>query len=365
MTRGKRLAAICVTALALGASPAWAQRGSAERADPDSRPTGPDRTGTAVDRPSSSPAPSSSAPSSGGGGGAGASSGGSSSSPSGGGYSAPAATAPSSSSTSQYVSAPVRPSRGADREYAQGRTPSGGGGGRQPSSGGGGRQPSGDAGGGSARAVPRGSDTSTPSSGGGSRSASAPADDRNADAPSRRAVPTYSRPRDNRPVTGTAVDRPAGYYGGGGNTSVIYYPSYPYYGGYYPGYAFGLGLGFYDAGWYDPYYYGGYYGGGYGPGYYGGGYGGGYQGGYGSISYGHGPTGSLRLKIKPREGQVYVDGYFVGVVDDFDGTFQKLGIDAGGHRIEIKAPGHEPISFDVVITPNETVTYKGELRRIQ
>ena len=85
----------------------------------------------------------------------------------------------------------------------------------------------------------------------------------------------------------------------------------------------------------------------------------------GSARYGRGPVGSLRLKIKPRDAQVYVDGYFVGVIDSFDGAFQKLGIDAGGHRIEIKAPGHEPISFDVLITPNETVTYKGELRRIQ
>ena len=160
------------------------------------------------------------------------------------------------------------------------------------------------------------------------------------------------------------MDRPAGYYGGGGNGSIGYYPVY--YPSYYPGYAFGLG--FYDFGWYDPYYYGGYYPGAYGGGGYGGGYpGGGYQaGGYGTgtSSYGRGPTGSLRLKIKPREAQVYVDGYFVGVIDEFDGAFQKLGIDAGSHRVEIKAPGHEPVSVEVLITPGETVTYKGELRRI-
>jgi hypothetical protein len=41
--------------------------------------------------------------------------------------------------------------------------------------------------------------------------------------------------------------------------------------------------------------------------------------------------------------------------------FQTLGIDAGGHRVEIRAPRHETISFDVLITPGETVTYKGEL----
>jgi len=336
MTRGKLLVAVGVTALALSVTPAWAQRGSAERADPDSRSSGPDRSGTgsAVDRSSPS-SPSSS-------GSVGSSSSPSSGGSSGGGYSAPS-TSPSSSGSSEYVSAPVRPNRNADRETAAQGRPRGGGG-----------QRSGGDNGGSGRAVSRGSDSS--GSSGGSTSARTGSD--NGDSPSRNAVPTYSRPRPGG-GTGVAVDRTypvtdsRPYY-------YSYYPSYANYYGryYYPGYAFGLGA-FYDPGWYDPYYYGGSYGGGYGSGY----YGGGYQGGYGSSSYGHGPTGSLRLKIKPREAQVYIDGYFVGVVDDFDGLFQKLAIDAGGHRVEIKAPGLETVSFDVLITPNETVTYKGELRR--
>ena len=61
-------------------------------------------------------------------------------------------------------------------------------------------------------------------------------------------------------------------------------------------------------------------------------------------------TGSLRLKIKPRQAQVYVDGYLVGDVDSFDGAFQKLGIESGGHRVELKADGYEPLQFDVLIT---------------
>ena len=57
-----------------------------------------------------------------------------------------------------------------------------------------------------------------------------------------------------------------------------------------------------------------------------------YYGGGGSGSYSREPrdAGSLRLKIKPREAQVYVDGYLVGDVDSFDGAFQKLGIESGG-----------------------------------
>ena len=345
MTRGKLLVALSVAALTIGASPAWAQRGSAERADPDSRASGPERTGSAVDRGSSSGSSSSSGGSSGGSSSVG--SGGDSGSSSGA-WSAPSAA--SNPSSPEYVSIPVRPNR-AERE--QGRERSGNGNGE--------RRPSGSGGGSSTRAVPRGSGGEGGSTASTGRSASSPADD--SDAPSRRAVPTYARPRGGREATGVAVDRTtAPFRNGGGST--FYYPGYSnYYSRYYfPGYAFGLGY-FYDPFMYDPYYYGGAYGAGYGGGYGGGYYGGGYQGGYGASSYGRGPTGSLRLKIRPRDAQVYVDGYFVGVVDSFDGVFQRLGIDAGGHRIEIKATGFEPISFDVLVTPGETVTYKGELRR--
>jgi hypothetical protein len=222
-----------------------------------------------------------------------------------------------------------------------------------------------------ARAVPRGEGGSSRTSGSAtgrtaSESSAAPSSD--GSSPSNRAVPAYSRPRDGRPQTGAAVERFTPRPDGD-NNGYYYRPSYPNYGyGYGYGYsryywpgAFGLGF-YYDPLWYDPFYYGG------GAGYYGGGYGnpyGGYQGGYGAGSYSRAGTGSVRLKIKPRDGQVYVDGYFVGTVDQFDGLFQKLSIDAGGHRIEIRSEGHEVIQFDVLITPGETVTYKGELKRIQ
>jgi len=29
----------------------------------------------------------------------------------------------------------------------------------------------------------------------------------------------------------------------------------------------------------------------------------------------------VRLKVKPAEASVYVDGFYVGIVDDFDGSF--------------------------------------------
>ena len=326
MTRGTLLVGGFVTVFAASALPALAQR----------TPTGSGQsTGSAVSRDSGS--------SSGGDSGSASSGSSSSSAPSGGASSSAPSSGSGGRERSEYYVAPSRPSeRQQSRERGEGQSRRGSGGSEDS-----GR-----------RAVPRDGSGSAPA-GDTSRGASAArgGDD---EAPSRRAVPTHSRPREGRPATGTAVRRPDAPFGGGGISS---YP-FGYYGSYYRspyrlyyvpgGYGFGLGY-LYDPYLYDPYGFDSY-------GYAGGG-GGGYYGGSGRSSYSEAPTGSLRLKIKPREARVYIDGYFVGDVDDFDGVFQKLGIDAGGHRIEIRAEGYETIAFDVLVTAGETVTYKGDLKR--
>ncbi len=106
---------------------------------------------------------------------------------------------------------------------------------------------------------------------------------------------------------------------------------YPYYGGYY--------------GAYDPWY-------------------GSYPGYAPVTTYSSGADGALRLKVKPREAAVYVDGYYAGIVDDFDGVFQRLHLDAGPHRIELEAEGYEPLTLDVRIEPDHTTTYRAEMRRL-
>lgn len=140
---------------------------------------------------------------------------------------------------------------------------------------------------------------------------------------------------------GRAMRRPygSGYYGGR-----WYYPSHPWYGSWYP-WGFGSwGLGFYM---WDPYWYPGY-----------GSYG---WGGYGYAAR-YDETGSLRLMVKPRDAQVFVDGYYVGVVDEFDGAFQRLRLDTGPHRIEIRKEGFETLRFDVRVTFDHTITLRGEMR---
>jgi len=188
-------------------------------------------------------------------------------------------------------------------------------------------------------------------------------------------VPAYSRPREGRTIVGQASQRvgPIPGRGGSGGVGRGYYPIYDpyYYLGYYDPYYFGYGYRYsqywmpgYGFGFgyfgYDPFLFGGYY-----DPYSSYGYGQGYPSGgsYGAGAY-H-DVGSLRLKVKPANAQVYVDGYYVGVIDSFDGMFQRLEIEAGSHRVEVRAEGYEPVQFDVMLTPGETITYKGELNRIR
>src|SRR3954463_15414026 len=42
---------------------------------------------------------------------------------------------------------------------------------------------------------------------------------------------------------------------------------------------------------------------------------------------------ALRLIVKPNDAKVYVDGYYAGIVDDFDGVFQRLHVPAGQHEV--------------------------------
>jgi len=135
---------------------------------------------------------------------------------------------------------------------------------------------------------------------------------------------------------------------------VFVYPDYyRYYNRYYDpwGYGgFGLGYFYYSPWGWDPYYSG--YGTGYGSGY-------GYGPRYGAYGY---DLGSVKLKVRPRDAEVFVDGYFAGHVDDFDGILQSLKLDAGAYRIEVRKPGYQPLQFDVRVQPDRTITFRGELK---
>jgi len=356
---------IVIASLTLAAGPAFAQKpaegGAADRAAGSNASSS---SGGAVDR---------------GGGGAGGNSGFSS-------PSAGAATSPSISFGDRAVREFAPQHRGGFRDNATAYSDDG----QKAAS-----RSSGPSGGGSnGGAVSRGTGSSSGSSGAaGTRAEAGSSDGGSGRTPSRtrtgspdasttvnnasgtREVPTWARPRGDRPVTGQAVERTVpppsdhGHYNGGNGyyDGFGYYNPYGYYGygyspyaAYYYPYGFGMGYGLYSGFGWAPYY-GDPFGDPYG---YAAGGGGGYFGGS-SSSYGRGEQGSLKLKVKPHAAKVYVDGYFVGPVDQFDGAFQKLALNTGRHKVEIKADGFETAEFDVLINPEQTVTFQGELKRIQ
>lgn len=72
--------------------------------------------------------------------------------------------------------------------------------------------------------------------------------------------------------------------------------------------------------------------------------------------------GYLRLEVEPAPLlQIYVDGVYVGTPADHRG---ELELRAGPHRIEVRAPGHEPLTFDVRVEAERGITYRGDLRPI-
>ena len=150
-----------------------------------------------------------------------------------------------------------------------------------------------------------------------------------------------------RPGAGAPVYAPGRPVYGPGRP--VYRPGvgrYPYYG-YRPYYGYGYRYyGYpYSYAWYgSPYFYAGwgwpyagypYY----------------YPYAVGAID----PSGSLRLEVTPREAEVYVDGYMAGIVDQFDGTFQRLRVPPGGHELTLYRDGFRTVHQSLHVSSGSTL----------
>jgi hypothetical protein len=66
----------------------------------------------------------------------------------------------------------------------------------------------------------------------------------------------------------------------------------------------------------------------------------------------------VRITQAPHNAQVFVDGYYVGIVDNYDGVFQSLDLVPGAHRVEVRPSGAQPLAVDVNVEPGRTITYR-------
>jgi hypothetical protein len=126
-----------------------------------------------------------------------------------------------------------------------------------------------------------------------------------------------------------------GGHRGGGRVVVV--------GGYYGGY--------YDPFWfgpvYDPWYGFGYP---YGP--------------YPPYPYRYDPGAAIRLEVTPKQAEVYVDGYYAGIVDDFDGVFQRLPVEPGEHEIQLYLDGYRTVRQKIYVTPRNTFKLKYAMEKL-
>jgi hypothetical protein len=213
------------------------------------------------------------------------------------------------------------------------------------------------------RAVPRGSDGGSSSAGsrhtGGASSGSSSASSNQGGSSAssqgssgrQGSASSDAASRRPRPGTGTGTrDR----YGNDRDR----YSSYPYsnyyydpfvYSGRYPGRSYGrygYGYGYYDYG----YSYGDYYG-----------Y---YPSSYArSYRYRSGNITQLRTMVEPAKARVYVDGYYAGIADDFDGLFQRLNISPGRHDITFKLEGYTSHTFSVYAGRDQTLKLRWDMVR--
>ncbi len=72
--------------------------------------------------------------------------------------------------------------------------------------------------------------------------------------------------------------------------------------------------------------------------------------------------GRLILDIAPATAQIFVDGYYVGVPEDFSAGRGGGLLAAGPHHIDISADRHEPVAVELMISADHPVTYRATLK---
>ena len=83
---------------------------------------------------------------------------------------------------------------------------------------------------------------------------------------------------------------------------------------------------------------------------------------YPVYGYAIGPRyGGISFDIEPTDAAVFIDGDYVGCVDDFSPYDAPLTLPAGFHRVELRARGWQPMHFDITIAAGQVIPYRGAL----
>jgi len=74
--------------------------------------------------------------------------------------------------------------------------------------------------------------------------------------------------------------------------------------------------------------------------------------------------GDVRTEVTPKNAEVYVDGFYAGVVSDFDGTFKRLHLTPGGHAVTFYLEGYRTVTQNVYVRPDSTLKMNDTMDRL-
>jgi hypothetical protein len=73
-------------------------------------------------------------------------------------------------------------------------------------------------------------------------------------------------------------------------------------------------------------------------------------------------SSAARIQVQPNHAEVFVDGHFVGTVDNFDGWAQRLRVAPGERELTIYLDGYQSYRRHVLFRPGATITIQHEMQ---
>jgi hypothetical protein len=85
---------------------------------------------------------------------------------------------------------------------------------------------------------------------------------------------------------------------------------------------------------------------------------------YGVYAYGARREADVRVEVTPKQAEVYVDGFYAGVADDFDGVFKRLHTTPGGHAITLHLEGYRTVTENIYASPDSTYKLRDTMQKL-
>ena len=78
-----------------------------------------------------------------------------------------------------------------------------------------------------------------------------------------------------------------------------------------------------------------------------------------------GASSGLRFEVSPAVAGIYVDGTYVGTVQQFSAESEPFVLVPGSHQIDLLAPGYRTTTLEVTLAPGQIIRYAGELEPLR